>query len=88
MNGDANPLEAAQPPPSRLLTVQELAELLQVPAKTIYTWRYKGVGPQAVRIGRHLRFRAEDVVAWLDAQVGPETPGLRTNWRRGHATVR
>ena len=33
---------------SRLLTVQELADLLQIPAKTIYTWRYKrvNVGPK------------------------------------------
>ena len=33
---------------SRLLTVQELADLLQIPAKTIYTWRYKRIGPPAV----------------------------------------
>lgn len=63
---------------SRLLTVKELADLLQIPTKTIYTWRYKGIGPPAVPMGRYLRFRAEDVVAWLDARAdvpprrGPE----------------
>ena len=51
---------------SRLLTVQELADLLQIPTKTIYTWRYKRIGPPAVPMGKYLRFRAEDVAAWLD----------------------
>ena len=54
---------------SRLLTVQELADLLQVPLKTIYTWRYKGTGPPAVPVGKYLRFRPEDVAAWLDARA-------------------
>jgi excisionase family DNA binding protein len=56
---------------SRLLTVQELADLLQVPLKTIYTWRYKGTGPPAVPVGKYLRFRPEDVAAWLDARADP-----------------
>ena len=63
------PAETAQASLSRLLTVRELADLLQVPVKTIYTWRYKGIGPPAVPLGRYLRFRAEDVAAWLDARV-------------------
>jgi excisionase family DNA binding protein len=53
-----------------LLTVQELADLLQVPPKTVYTWRYKGVGPPALPIGKYLRFRAEDVAAWLEERAG------------------
>jgi len=51
--------------------VQELAELLQVPVKTVYTWRYKSIGPPAVPLGRYLRFRAEDVAAWLDERADP-----------------
>lgn len=79
--------ETAQASLSRLLTVQELADLLRVPVKTIYTWRYKGIGPPAVPLGRYLRFRAEDVAAWLDARVDrtritarPDTPG---RWASG-----
>ena len=67
---------AAHRPLSRLLTVQELADLLQVPTKTIYTWRYKRVGPPAVSIGRYVRFRAEDVAAWLETRADDVTPGL------------
>ena len=63
--------------PSRLLTVQELADLLQVPAKTIYAWRYKRIGPPAVPMGKYLRFRAEDVAAWLDARAECRRSGAR-----------
>jgi excisionase family DNA binding protein len=61
---------------SRLLTVQELADLLQVPVKTIYTWRYKGIGPPAVPLGRYLRFRADDVAAWLEKRADPVRPDV------------
>jgi excisionase family DNA binding protein len=65
------PPETARASVSRLLTVQQLADLLQVPHKTIYTWRYKGVGPPAVRVGKYLRFRVEGVAAWLDSRSDP-----------------
>ncbi len=48
-----------------LLTVDELADYLQVPAKTIYAWRHKNAGPPGFRVGRYLRFRASDVESWL-----------------------
>jgi excisionase family DNA binding protein len=51
--------------------VRELADLLQVPHKTIYAWRYKGKGPTAVPVGKYLRFRPEDVAAWLEARAEP-----------------
>jgi excisionase family DNA binding protein len=70
---DASHTDPTQPP--RLLTVQELAEILQVPVKTIYTWRYRGEGPPGVVVGRHLRFRADDVVAWLDDRTSPMPSG-------------
>ena len=55
--------------PQRLLWVEEVATILGVPVKTLYQWRYKGVGPAGVRIGRHLRYRAADVEAWIDQRV-------------------
>ena len=61
----------ADPALAQLLTVQELAELLQVPDKTIYSWRYRGEGPRGVTVGRHLRYRPQDVAAWLETQMGP-----------------
>jgi excisionase family DNA binding protein len=50
-----------------LLTVDDLARLLCVPARTIYAWRYKGSGPSGIKVGRHLRFRRSDVEQWLRA---------------------
>jgi excisionase family DNA binding protein len=52
-----------------LLTVEELAEHLSVPVKTIYAWRYRSVGPPALKVGRHLRYRRGEVDAWLDQQA-------------------
>jgi excisionase family DNA binding protein len=51
--------------PARLLSVEDLAELLQVPMRTIYDWRYRGDGPKPIRVGRHLRFDPADVARWL-----------------------
>jgi predicted DNA-binding transcriptional regulator AlpA len=48
-----------------LLSPEKVAVFLSVPVKTLYQWRYKGVGPRGLRIGRHLRYRPADVEAWL-----------------------
>lgn len=58
--------------PVNLLTVADVAELLQVPARTLYTWRSKGEGPPGFRVGRHLRFDPADVRVWLDRQRAAE----------------
>jgi excisionase family DNA binding protein len=59
----------ASQPPARLLSADELAAYLGVLVKTLYQWRYNGVGPRAFRVGRHLRYRPEDVEAWLLRQA-------------------
>jgi excisionase family DNA binding protein len=48
-----------------------LAELLDIPERTIYNWRQRGLGPPAYRIGRHLRYRRQDVEAWLETVRDP-----------------
>lgn len=60
----------ALPPalPVRLLSVQEVAELLQVPVKTIYEWRHRGEGPRPMRLGKYLRFDPADVASWIEAR--------------------
>ena len=44
-----------------LLTVQDLATYLDVPVATIYAWRHRHEGPPRFRVGRHARFRWNDV---------------------------
>ncbi|WP_017974326.1 helix-turn-helix transcriptional regulator [Actinopolyspora halophila] len=52
----------------RLATITEVADYLQVPAKTLYSWRSDGKGPTGYRIGRHIRYRWDDIDEWLRKQ--------------------
>jgi len=56
---------AGTPIADRLLSVEDLAAYLDVPVKTIYSWRHHKTGPSGIRIGKHLRFRWSDVEQWL-----------------------
>ncbi|NAZ80587.1 helix-turn-helix domain-containing protein [Kineococcus sp. R8] len=42
-----------------------LAELLGVPLATLYRWSSRGEGPPTYKIGRHLRYREDEVVKWV-----------------------
>jgi hypothetical protein len=48
-----------------LITTVELAAFLSLPVKTLRDWRYTGVGPRALRVGRHLRYEPAEVRRWL-----------------------
>jgi excisionase family DNA binding protein len=52
-----------------LLTTEDLATYLGVPRSTLYGWKYRGDGPPAIRVGRHLRYRSSEVQRWLDGQT-------------------
>ncbi|MEU0115844.1 helix-turn-helix domain-containing protein [Streptomyces bobili] len=52
-----------------LATPAEVAEYLGVPVKTLYQWKYRGIGPNVHKVGRHLRYRWVEVDAWLNAQA-------------------
>ena len=49
-----------------LLDVQELAEYLGVPVRTIHNCRQTGHGPRG--FSRHLKFAVSDVAAWGEAK--------------------
>ena len=53
---------------SRLMTPQEVAEMLQVRPSTIYQWVHQEFIPH-VKLGRLLRFRECDVMAWLEKRA-------------------
>ena len=55
--------------PDRLLSVEDLAEYLGVPATTLYQWRYRREGPLGFRVGRHLRYQRIDVAKWIERQI-------------------
>ena len=58
----------------RLLTVEELADYLGVPIATLYAWRYRGEGPPGFRVGRHLRYRRNDVEQWISRKLEDQKP--------------
>ena len=52
-----------------LLSPQQLADYLGVPVRTVYAWNHQATGPTPLRVGRHVRYRREDVEAWLEAHA-------------------
>lgn len=58
------PAQDSQEQHDCLLTTGQLAKRYTVPASTIYRWRACGDAPRAIRVGKHLRFRLSDVLAW------------------------
>lgn len=58
-----------------MMSPRDVAAQLNVPLATVYRWNHMGDGPPRVRIGRHVRYRLEDVEAWVESQTvgtGPE----------------
>ncbi|QSR26863.1 DNA-binding protein [Nocardioides aromaticivorans] len=51
-----------------LLTIEEVAELLRMPAASLRYWRGLGTGPRGFIIGRRLRYVRDDVFHWLVEQ--------------------
>ena len=51
-----------------LLTPAEVAERLRVSTRTLEFWRHQGRGPAFVRVGKRVRYRPDDVEAFIEAQ--------------------
>jgi predicted DNA-binding transcriptional regulator AlpA len=49
----------------RLWTAREVSEFLGIPVATLHQWRYLGTGPEAFRVGKHLRYDPDAVRTWL-----------------------
>ncbi len=60
-----------------LLSPESLSEYLGVPLQTVYGWNSKGTGPKRCVIGRHVRYRIEDVEAWLRTRESSAAPAAR-----------
>lgn len=53
-------------PMGRLWTVEDVSNFLGIPVGTLYQWRSKGYGPAGRRMGKYVRYRAQDVHAWVN----------------------
>lgn len=58
-----------KPTPEPLMDINEVSEYLKVPVATLHQWRYQRTGPDAAKIGRSLRYRRDDVDAWIESQT-------------------
>lgn len=54
--------------------IEQLAEELAVPVRTIRSWRLRGYGPRGATFGRHVRFRRADVNAWIERRLDERQP--------------
>ena len=54
--------------PVKFLSTNEVAGLLSVPESTVRYWRHLGTGPQAVKFGKSIRYRADEVERWIKEQ--------------------
>ena len=55
--------------PEHLLRPNDVAEILGVPVATLYQWRYQQKGPRALRVGRHLRYRQQDLQEYIAGRL-------------------
>lgn len=59
----------------KLLTSLDLAQVLGVQPTTVNWWRWKGVGPRYVRVGRTIRYRPGDIEKFMkEREIDPAIP--------------
>ncbi|WP_156157649.1 helix-turn-helix transcriptional regulator [Demequina pelophila] len=52
------------------MTIEQVAVETGIAVPTLYKWRStRENGPASLRIGRNVRYRRDDVAAWIDEQV-------------------
>jgi len=49
----------------KLMKEAEVAEVLGISTRTIQAWRWKGDGPEYVKVGGSVRYKETDVEAFL-----------------------
>lgn len=79
-------------PPSRYLTIDEIAEVMSVPKSFIYRRTCRG-HPDPIpsfRFGGHLRFRLDEIEAWIAAHrvEHDELPRIDSSVRRSAAAAK
>ena len=49
-----------------LLSEKEAARFLSMSYRTLQSWRSAGEGPSYLKLGRSIRYRRSDLLAWVD----------------------
>lgn len=59
---------------TKLLTLEEAAEIVRRPPATLRFWRHSGTGPPSARIQGRIVYREADLMAWIDRQFETQGP--------------
>ncbi len=54
-----------------MLTQKQLAERWSLSARTLEAWRWQGIGPHFIKIGRRVLYRLQDIEAFENAGLRP-----------------
>ncbi len=57
---------------SEWLSLEQIADELGLPLRTLYARRSRGDGPRGYRIGKHVRVKRSDLETWLEQQADPK----------------
>ena len=55
-------------PAGMFIDEQQVADMLCQSVRTIQKWRLTGNGPEFHKLGRSVRYRQSDVLAWADTR--------------------
>jgi Helix-turn-helix domain len=61
-----------------LLREQDAADLLSLSVRTLQSWRIRMAGPPFVQVGRAIRYRRRDLIAWIEANTIGATMASRS----------
>lgn len=59
---------ASHDEPDRLLCIEEVSAMLQLPVATIYKQRSMGLFCPAYKLGRHLRWKRTELLGWIETK--------------------
>lgn len=54
---------------SSYLTPTDIADDLGVSVNTVYQWFFKGLGPERIKLGKHVRVRRDAYERWLESRT-------------------
>ena len=55
--------------PGNFMNSKAVAKHLGVATITLTKWRMKGIGPRYIKIGSYVRYRPDDVRAWIEIKT-------------------
>ncbi|QDG76717.1 AlpA family transcriptional regulator [Labrenzia sp. PHM005] len=64
-------------PNTHLLNETKAAEYLGLSIRTLQAWRVRGEGPVFVKLGRAVRYRPDDLQAWVNDRIAASTSALK-----------